>query len=600
MKRDTGCGHANINNLDKEICVAGWVSARRDLGGLVFVELRDRTGKVQLVSDPNKNKEVHEKFVKLRNEFVVIARGNVKMRPSGTEKPEQATGLVEIYPHQVEILNTATVLPFQISEGRQVEESLRLKYRYLDLRRPDMQNNLRLRHRVTTSIRSYLDANEFIDVETPILTKATPEGARDFLVPSRLSPGNWYALPQSPQLFKQTLMISGVERYYQIARCFRDEDLRADRQPEFTQVDIEMSFVDENDVITITEGLLVEAFRASGVELSVPFPRMSHQQAIDSYGSDKPDTRFDLQIKDLSPVAKTCEFKVFRQAVDNGGVLRAICLPGFAGKASRKQLDAWQDYAKECGAGGLAWMEFKEDGLRSSGIDKFLSVNEISQIKELTGAGTGDLLLFAADMRKVVANVLGRLRLKLAEQMDLIKPDKHEMLWVVDFPLFEFDEQENRLMAVHHPFTSPCLEDMEALKSEPESVRARAYDIVYNGVEIGGGSIRIHSSAVQSEVFKAIGIDDKTARDKFGFLLDALDSGAPPHGGIALGVDRIIMLLAGAKSIRDVIAFPKTQSGACLMTDAPSAAAEEQLTELKVQSVRKLPKDSSCKALVPE
>ncbi|MBK9146050.1 MAG: aspartate--tRNA ligase [Candidatus Melainabacteria bacterium] len=597
MKRDTGCGHANIKNLDKEICVAGWVNARRDLGGLVFVELRDKTGKLQLVSDPNKNPAVHDLFVKLRNEYVVIARGRLTMRPEGTEKPEQPTGLVEMYPVEVEILNTAGVLPFQVGEGRQVDESLRLKHRYLDLRRPDMQNNLKLRHRVTTSIRSYLDANEFIDVETPILTKATPEGARDFLVPSRLSPGNWYALPQSPQLFKQTLMASGVERYYQIARCFRDEDLRADRQPEFTQVDIEMSFVDEDDVIGITEGLLVEAFRAAGVEIEKPFKRLSHKDAMGLYGSDKPDTRFDLTMRDLSEVARKCDFKVFRQAVDNGGQLKALCLREMAGKASRKQLDAWQDYAKECGARGLAWLEYKEDGIRSSGIEKFLSDDLIEEIRVTAGAEKGDLLLFAADSQAVVANVLGRLRLKLGEELGLIDRSRHELLWVVDFPLFEYDDEEGRFMAVHHPFTSPALEDFGRLESDPGSVRARAYDVVYNGVEIGGGSIRIHSRELQSQAFKAIGIDAETARDKFGFLLDVLESGAPPHGGIALGLDRLIMLLAGAKSIRDVIAFPKTQSGTCMMTDAPSAAAAEQLQELAIKSVAKTNKNVSPEAV---
>ncbi|MGD9683818.1 MAG: aspartate--tRNA ligase [Candidatus Obscuribacterales bacterium] len=597
MKRDTGCGHANIKNLDKEVCVAGWVNARRDLGGLVFVELRDKTGKLQLVSDPNKNPAVHDLFVKLRNEYVVIARGRLTMRPEGTEKPEQPTGLVELYPVEVEILNTAGVLPFQVSEGRQVDESLRLKHRYLDLRRPDMQNNLKLRHRVTTSIRSYLDANEFIDVETPILTKATPEGARDFLVPSRLSPGNWYALPQSPQLFKQTLMASGVERYYQIARCFRDEDLRADRQPEFTQVDIEMSFVDEDDVIGITEGLLVEAFRAAGVEIEKPFKRLSHKDAMGLYGSDKPDTRFDLTMKDLTEVARKCDFKVFRQAVDNGGQLKALCLQEMAGKASRKQLDAWQDYARECGAKGLAWLEYKEDGIRSSGIDKFLSADLIEEIRIIAGAEKGDLLLFAADSQAVVANVLGRLRLKLGEELGLIDRSRHELLWVVDFPLFEYDDEEGRFMAVHHPFTSPALEDFDRLESDPGSVRARAYDVVYNGVEIGGGSIRIHSRELQSQAFKAIGIDAETARDKFGFLLDVLESGAPPHGGIALGLDRLVMLLAGAKSIRDVIAFPKTQSGTCMMTDAPSAAAAEQLQELSIKSVAKSNKNVAPEAV---
>lgn len=583
MKRNSFCGQLSINDVGSEVCVAGWVNARRDLGGLVFIELRDKTGRIQLVADPNRNSSAHEKFVNVRGEYVLIAKGKVERRPEGTEKPDQATGLLEIYPDEVEVLNTAKPLPFQLELGHKVDEELRLKYRYLDLRRREMQHNLILRHRVTNAIRNFLDENEFLEIETPILTKATPEGARDFLVPSRLNPGNWYALPQSPQLFKQTLMISGLERYYQIARCFRDEDLRADRQPEFTQVDLEMSFVDEEDVQGITEGILQETFRAAGIELTLPFPRLSYEMAMSRYGSDKPDLRYDLAFKDLSDIGRSCEFRAFKETVENGGQLKALCLPGIADSTSRKQLDTWTELSKSYGAKGLAWLAFKADGLKSSGIDKFLTPEEIDSMKSLAGASDGDLLLLVADKPKVVANVLGRMRTKLAEELDLIDASKHALVWVVDFPLFEYDDESNRWAAVHHPFTSPRLEDLDKLESDPGSVRARAYDIVYNGVEIGGGSIRIHSGDVQSRVFSAIGLTAETAADKFGFLLDALQSGAPPHGGLALGLDRIVMLLAGCKSIRDVIAFPKTQSGACPMTDAPSAAAEEQLQELKIK-----------------
>jgi len=580
------CGKLSENEVGQRVTVAGWVSTIRDLGGIIFVELRDRSGVIQIVSDPVKNPEVHKAFEKLRNEYVITASGVLSMRPEETFNLNLNTGKIEIYPDSLEILNEAETPPFMIDDEQETNEDLRLKYRYLDLRRPKMLNNMVLRHNIVTAIRNFLNNQEFLEVETPVLIKTTPEGARDYLVPSRVSPGRFYALPQSPQIFKQLLMVSGVERYYQIARCFRDEDLRADRQPEFTQVDVEMSFVGVDDVIQITEGMVIAAFKSAGIELELPFPRLTYQEAMERYGSDRPDTRFGLELFDVSDIMEKSSFTAFVEQIKKGGSVRALRIPGIAGY-SRKDMDDIRDLAVSFGAKGLAWITYGFDGSVKSPVLKFLSEDEIGQIRDRAGAQAGDIVFFVADCNKVVFDVLGRLRLHFGKKLELIDENKHNLLWVVDFPMYEKDEEAGRLCAVHHPFTAPNPEDAEKyLDTDPLKCRALAYDIVYNGTEIGGGSIRIHRSDMQQKNFEILGLSEEEIQEKFGFMIKAFTYGTPPHGGIALGLDRLVALISGTTSIRDVIAFPKNSQARCLMTEAPAEASDEQLQELYLKLVK--------------
>lgn len=594
MIRDKGCGEVRQSDIGSVMNLSGWVFRRRDHGGLIFVDLRDRSGIVQIVFNPDVSKDAHQLAGELRGEFVISVSGEVKQRPEGTENNTLPTGAVELHADNLAILNESSPLPFPMEEAADASESLRLKYRYLDLRRPELQQNMITRHRVTKLIRDYLDDSGFLEIETPMLTKSTPEGARDYLVPSRLNPGQFYALPQSPQLFKQILMVAGFERYFQIVKCFRDEDLRADRQPEFTQVDLEMSFVDREDVIGVTEGMIKRLFReVLATEIETPFQRLSFKESMERFGNDKPDLRFDLELKDMADLAKHGSFKVFLDAVESGGRVKALNGKDMAG-LSRKEIDVLTEEAKSFGAKGLAWIKVK-DGFDSP-IAKFFPEEILRQMAGRLGADDGDLMVFVADTEKIVHDVLSRLRLEFGKSLNLIKP-VFKFTWVLDFPLLEWDEEEARFQAMHHPFTSPVDADVERLLSldlsSPElftvqrplftDVKAKAYDIVLNGFEIGGGSIRIHRRDVQKRMFEILGIGEEEARKKFGFLLDALEFGAPPHGGIALGLDRLLMLMVGAPSIRDVIAFPKTQKAVCLMSGAPSEVEHKQLKDLFIK-----------------
>lgn len=581
-KRSHYCGQVTAVEVGREVCLMGWVQRRRDHGGLIFIDLRDREGVIQLALDPDRDPEAHGKADRVRNEFVVAIKGKVSPRPEGTVNPKMKTGEVEVEVSDLRILNTAKTPPFMLDEYTEVAENIRLKHRYLDLRRPAVQNNLMLRYQVTRTVRRYLDSQGFLDIETPVLTKSTPEGARDYLVPSRVNPGTFYALPQSPQLFKQLLMVSGFDRYFQIVRCFRDEDLRADRQPEFTQIDCEMSFINRDDVIRVMEGMIATIFKeAIGVDVPLPMARMTYQEALARYGVDNPDLRFGLELVEISDLVASCGFKVFADAVGNGGMVKAINVKGGA-TLSRKDLDDLGEFVKIYGAKGLAWVKMTEEGWQSP-IAKFFTADELAALNQRMEAQLGDLLLFVADSFKITNESLGRLRGHLGQRLSLAKKDEYRFVWVTDFPLLEWDEEARRHVAVHHPFTAPMDEDVPLLATDPGKARAKAYDLVLNGSEIGGGSIRIHDQAVQSQMFELMGIGEEEARVKFGFLLDALEFGAPPHGGIAFGLDRLTMILTGSESIRDVIAFPKTQKATCLMSEAPGAVDEKQLRELHIK-----------------
>jgi aspartyl-tRNA synthetase len=582
-KRSHFCGQLTAVDIGQEVTLMGWVQRRRDHGGLIFIDLRDREGIVQLALDPDRDPEAHSKADRVRGEYVVAIRGTVSPRPEGTINPKMKTGEVEVEVRELRILNTAKTPPFMIDDFGDVAENVRLKYRYLDLRRPSIQQNLMLRHQVAQTVRRYLADHGFLEVETPVLTKSTPEGARDYLVPSRVNAGNFYALPQSPQLFKQLLMVSGFDRYFQIVRCFRDEDLRADRQPEFTQIDCELSFVNRDDVLNVMEGLIATVFRdAIGFEVPLPVPRMTYAEALDRFGVDNPDLRFGLELRDISDLVGASAFKVFAEAVAAGGLVKALNAKGCAG-FSRKELDDLTDFVKIYGAKGLAYVKVLEDGSWQSPIAKFFTAEELIALNSRLDAHPGDLLLFAADSYRVANESLGRLRGHLGQKLGLAKKDDFKFVWVTDFPLLEWDEENRRHVAVHHPFTAPMDEDVPLLDRDPGKARAKAYDMVLNGSEIGGGSIRIHDRAIQSRMFDMMGIDLEEARMKFGFLLDALEFGAPPHGGIAFGLDRLVMILTGSESIRDVIAFPKTQKATCLMTEAPGVVDDKQLRELSIR-----------------
>ena len=582
LRRTHTCNDLGLAFLDQETVLMGWVLRRRDHGGVIFIDLRDRWGITQVVFNPEINEEVHVKAHQLRSEWVIAIRGRVVSRPASMENPKLHTGAIEVFVDELRILNTSETPPFPLDEEIEISDTLRLQYRYLDLRRPEIAQNLILRHQALQTVRSYLNDHNFLEIETPMLTRSTPEGARDYLVPSRVSAGKFYALPQSPQLFKQLLMVSGMDRYYQIVKCFRDEDLRADRQPEFTQIDMELSFITEEEIITLVEGMIKNLFKVTrDIDLQPPFQQMTYDESMRRFGTDRPDIRFGLELVDLTDIVRDCGFKVFSSVIEKGGAIKAINAKGCGG-FSRKDLDDLTEYAGRFGARGMAWIKIKDEEWQSP-ITKFFSEAEITAMGKALDAQPGDLILFGADTIKTVHQVLSELRLELARRLNLVQEETFRFLWVTDFPLLEYDEEEKRYTAVHHPFTAPNEDDLPLLTTNPAAVKSRAYDLVLNGSEIGGGSIRIHSPAMQKTVFQALGIEAEEAQEKFGFLLRALELGAPPHGGIAFGVDRLMMLLTGSSSIRDVIAFPKTQKATCPLTDAPSSVSRKQLTELHLR-----------------
>lgn len=585
LKRNIMCGDARESHIGQKVTVMGWVQRNRNLGGLQFIDLRDREGILQVVFNDDLGEEILEKAKSIRPEYCIAVTGEIVKRES--VNPNMPTGMVELKAEELKILSESDTPPIYIKEDLDAAESIRLKYRYLDLRRPDMQNIFKIRHKTTKAIRDYLDQNGFLEMETPILTKSTPEGARDYLVPSRNYPGMFYALPQSPQLFKQLLMVSGFDRYFQIVKCFRDEDLRANRQPEFTQVDLEMSFVEQDDVMALNEGLIKHVFKeVLGVDVKTPIKRMTFKDAMEKYGSDKPDLRFGMKITNLSDVVKECGFKVFTDAVANGGSVRGLCLEGGA-SMGRKDIDRLGEFVKTFKAKGLAWIQLKEEGVKSP-IAKFFSEEELNKIIETMGAKTGDLILIVADKNSVVLKALGELRLELSRKFDLVK-DKSEFnfTWITEFDLLEYDEEEGRYFAAHHPFTMPMDEDIKYLDTDPGRVRAKAYDLVLNGEELGGGSIRIHDTKLQEKMFEVLGFTQESAWERFGFLLEAFKFGPPPHGGLAFGLDRMIMFLAGTENIKDVITFPKNQNAFCYLTEAPNIVDEEQLKELGIETIKK-------------
>lgn len=580
LRRTHSCNDLTSADIGKEITLMGWVLRRRDHGGVIFIDLRDRHGLTQIVFNPEVNPEVHTKAHTLRSEWVIAIRGTVKARLEGMANKKLATGKIEVFIDELRILNTSETPPFPLDEESEVSDNIRLQYRYMDLRRPEMAAKLHQRHKAVQSIRTYLNDNEFLEVETPMLTRSTPEGARDYLVPSRVNAGKFYALPQSPQLFKQLLMIGGIDRYYQIVKCFRDEDLRADRQPEFTQIDMELSFMTEEEIIAITEGMIAKLFKDTlDLDVKPPFARLSYDESMERFGTDRPDTRFGFELVDLTEIAGSCSFKVFRSMADGDGTVRAINAKGCA-NFSRKDLDVLTEYVAQFGAKGLAWVKMKADGEWQSPIAKFFSDEERAAMTSALDAEEGDLLFFGADKPSVVFPVLGELRVELARRLDLLNKKEFNFVWVTDFPLVEYDENKKRFQALHHPFTAPKDEDLDKLESDPASVYSQAYDLVLNGTEIGGGSIRIHRRDIQARVLAALDISEEEANDKFGFLLRALELGAPPHGGLAFGLDRLLMIITGSDSIRDVIAFPKTQRATCPLTEAPAGVSRKQLTEL--------------------